>query len=48
MAVVNGTSVRAGPNLDQISAQMRADGCHMGYAGLVMEANLWMKTLTAK
>jgi Carbohydrate esterase, sialic acid-specific acetylesterase len=45
--VVNGTSVRAGPNLDQIGAQMRADGCHMGFAGLVMEANLWMKALTA-
>jgi Carbohydrate esterase, sialic acid-specific acetylesterase len=46
-AVVNGTSVRAGPNLDQISAQMRADGCHMGYAGLVTEASLWMNALTA-
>jgi hypothetical protein len=46
-AVVNGTSVRAGPNLDQIGAQMRADGCHMGYAGLAMEANLWMNALTA-
>lgn len=45
--VVNGTSVRAGPNLDQIGAQMRADGCHMGYAGLAMEANLWMNALTA-
>jgi hypothetical protein len=45
-AVVNGTSVRAGPNLDQITPQMRADGCHMGYAGLVTEANLWMEALT--
>jgi len=47
IAIVNGTSVRAGPNLDQIGAQMRADGCHMGYAGLAMEANLWMDALTA-
>jgi len=45
--VVNGTSVRAGPNLDRIGAQLRADGCHMGYAGLAMEANLWMNALTA-
>jgi hypothetical protein len=45
MAVVNGTSVRAGPNLDQIGPQMRADGCHMGNAGLVIEANLWLEAL---
>jgi hypothetical protein len=44
-AVVNGTSVRAGPNLDQIGAQMRVDGCHMGYAGLAMEADLWTNAL---
>jgi Carbohydrate esterase, sialic acid-specific acetylesterase len=45
-AVVNGTSVRAGPNLDQIGAQMRVDGCHMGFSGLAMEASLWMRALT--
>lgn len=43
--VVNGTTVRAGPDTDAIPPRWRWDGCHLGGYGLIIEAQGWLTTL---
>lgn len=43
--VVNGTTVRAGPDNDAIPPIHRWDGCHIGGYGLVLGAQGWIEAL---
>ena len=44
-AIPNGAGMRAGPDTDSIAPNLRFDGCHLSYDGLVQEAQIWLATL---
>jgi len=45
--VVNGSGVRAGPDIDALPPELSYDGCHRSRRGLDISADLWFSTLTS-